>query len=116
MWTVLNPPWVPVLRREPALVLDPRANREGAEQAIRATLQTLAEHLTREEARQAAGLLPVELGPWLHTGSWEPFGTGSMRSSVAASPRRALTPRPIEDSGFISTYYCKAGSSPSCLA
>jgi uncharacterized protein (DUF2267 family) len=50
-------------------------DRVGAERAVRATLQTLAEHLTREEARQVAGLLPAKLGPWLHTGSWgaEPF-------------------------------------------
>lgn len=45
-------------------------DQAGTERAVRATLQTLAEHLTREEARQVAGLLPAELGPWLHTGSW----------------------------------------------
>jgi uncharacterized protein (DUF2267 family) len=32
-------------------------DRAEAERAIRATLQTLAEHLTREEARQVAGLV-----------------------------------------------------------
>lgn len=37
-----------------------RTDRVGSERAIRATLQTLAEHLTREEARQVAGLLPGE--------------------------------------------------------
>ena len=26
--------------------------------------------MTREKVRQVAGLLPAELGPWLHTGSW----------------------------------------------
>lgn len=31
----------------------------GTERAIRATLQTLAEHVTGEEARQVAGLLPA---------------------------------------------------------
>jgi uncharacterized protein (DUF2267 family) len=46
-------------------------------------LQTLAEHLTREEARQVAGLLPVELGPWLHTGSW-----GAQRFDVDEFVRR----------------------------
>ena len=60
-----------------------RTDRAEAEQAIRATLQTLAEHLTREEARQAAGLLPPELGPWLHTGSW-----GAQRFDVDEFVRR----------------------------
>ncbi|HSL09349.1 MAG TPA: hypothetical protein VK887_15440 [Pseudonocardiaceae bacterium] len=84
MWTVLNPPWVPVLRREPALVLDPRTNREGGEQAIHTTLQTLAEHLTREEARQAAGLLPVELVPRLHTGGCT-LARGKRSASMSTS-------------------------------
>jgi uncharacterized protein (DUF2267 family) len=60
-----------------------RTDRAGTERAIRATLQTLAEHLTREEARQVAGLLPVELGPWLHTGSW-----GAQRFDVDEFVRR----------------------------
>ncbi|MBV9648864.1 MAG: DUF2267 domain-containing protein [Pseudonocardiales bacterium] len=58
-------------------------DRAGAERAIRATLQTLAEHLTREEARQVAGLLPAELGAWLHTGSW-----GAQRFDVDEFVRR----------------------------
>jgi uncharacterized protein (DUF2267 family) len=60
-----------------------RTDRAGSERAIRATLQTLAEHVTREEARQVAGLLPVELGPWLHTGSW-----GAQRFDVDEFVRR----------------------------
>ena len=60
-----------------------RTDRTGSERAIRATLQTLAEHVTREEARQVAGLLPVELGPWLHTGSW-----GAQRFDVDEFVRR----------------------------
>ena len=60
-----------------------RTDREGTERAIRATLQSLAEHLSREEARQVAGLLPAELGPWLHTSSW-----GAQRFDVDEFVRR----------------------------
>jgi uncharacterized protein (DUF2267 family) len=60
-----------------------RTDRAGTERAIRATLQTPAEHVTREEARQVAGLLPVKLGPWLHTGSW-----GAQRFDVDEFVRR----------------------------
>src|ERR1700710_2813731 len=60
-----------------------RTDRAGTERAIRATLQTLAEHVTREEARQVAGLLPVEVGAWLHTSSW-----GAQRFDVDEFVRR----------------------------
>jgi uncharacterized protein (DUF2267 family) len=60
-----------------------RTDREGAERAIRATLRTLAEHLTREEARQVAGLLPAEVGHWLHTDLW-----GAQRFNVDEFVRR----------------------------
>jgi uncharacterized protein (DUF2267 family) len=46
-------------------------DRASAERAGYATLQTLAERVTREEMRQVAALLPAELGPWVHTGAWE---------------------------------------------
>ena len=46
-------------------------------------MQTLAEHVTREEARQVAGLLPVEVGAWLHTSSW-----GAQRFDVDEFVRR----------------------------
>ena len=76
-------------------------DRAGAERAIRATLQTLAEHLTREEARQVAGLLPAELGAWLHTGSGGRsvlMSTSSFAGSAGARrwtclPHSVLPPR-----------------------
>jgi uncharacterized protein (DUF2267 family) len=43
--------------------------REGAERASRATLQTLAERIDREEARDLAAQLPPELAPWIATTS-----------------------------------------------
>jgi uncharacterized protein (DUF2267 family) len=42
-------------------------DRQAAERATRATLQTLAERLSREEARDLTEQLPPELGPWLFT-------------------------------------------------
>ncbi|MDX6701945.1 MAG: hypothetical protein QOF26_2171 [Baekduia sp.] len=39
--------------------------REQAERAMSATLQTLGEHLDREEARQVAAQLPPEVAPWI---------------------------------------------------
>jgi uncharacterized protein (DUF2267 family) len=42
-------------------------DRQAAERATRATLQTLAERLSREEARDLVEQLPPELGPWLFT-------------------------------------------------
>jgi uncharacterized protein (DUF2267 family) len=41
--------------------------REQAEQAMRATLQTLGERIDREEARQLGALLPAEIAPFLAT-------------------------------------------------
>ena len=37
-------------------------SRDDAERAVRATLQTLAEHLDRGEARDVAAELPPEIG------------------------------------------------------
>jgi uncharacterized protein (DUF2267 family) len=42
-------------------------DRDGAERASRATLQTLGERIDREEARQIAAQLPPELAPWIAT-------------------------------------------------
>jgi uncharacterized protein (DUF2267 family) len=44
-----------------------RIGRDRAEQAIRATLQTLAERIDAGEARDLAAELPEELAPWLAT-------------------------------------------------
>jgi uncharacterized protein (DUF2267 family) len=49
-------------------------DREHAERAARAVLQTLAERLSAGEARQLAAQLPAPLAGWLHTTSApEPF-------------------------------------------
>src|SRR5512132_1381770 len=42
-------------------------DRDGAERATRATLQTLAERIDRGEARALATRLPPELAPWVAT-------------------------------------------------
>jgi uncharacterized protein (DUF2267 family) len=42
-------------------------DRERAERALRATLQTLAERISGGEARQLAAQLPPELSPWLNS-------------------------------------------------
>jgi uncharacterized protein (DUF2267 family) len=42
-------------------------DRDAAERAVRATLQTLGERIDRNEARQLAGELPPEIAPWLAT-------------------------------------------------
>src|SRR4051794_20325073 len=44
-------------------------DRERAEQAVRATLQTLGERIDRNEARELASQLPPEIAPWLATAS-----------------------------------------------
>jgi uncharacterized protein (DUF2267 family) len=41
--------------------------REDAERAVRAVLETLAERIDREEARQLAAQLPPEVAPWIAT-------------------------------------------------
>ncbi|HEX7300249.1 MAG TPA: DUF2267 domain-containing protein [Solirubrobacteraceae bacterium] len=42
-------------------------DREQAERAVRATLQTLAERIAQGEARDLASRLPPELAPWVAT-------------------------------------------------
>jgi uncharacterized protein (DUF2267 family) len=42
-------------------------DRRGAERAVEATMRTLAERLSPDEARQLAAQLPPELLGWLHT-------------------------------------------------
>jgi uncharacterized protein (DUF2267 family) len=46
-------------------------DRDGAERATRAVLQTLADHLDRGEARDLADQLPPELAPWVARGERE---------------------------------------------
>jgi uncharacterized protein (DUF2267 family) len=43
-------------------------DREGAERAVQATLETLSERLSRGESRKLADRLPLELSPWILTG------------------------------------------------
>jgi uncharacterized protein (DUF2267 family) len=45
------------------------SDREQAQVASRATLQTLAERIDRGQARQLAGQVPPEIAPWLATTS-----------------------------------------------
>jgi uncharacterized protein (DUF2267 family) len=42
-------------------------DRDGAERAVRATLEALAERIDRGEARDLAARLPPELAPWIAT-------------------------------------------------
>lgn len=59
-------------------------DRELAERASRATLQTLAERITAGEARDLAAELPPELAPWLATGPRaEPFDVDELLRRVA---------------------------------
>ncbi|MDX6733210.1 MAG: hypothetical protein QOC54_3158, partial [Baekduia sp.] len=44
-----------------------RLDRQHAERAARATLETLGERIDREEARQLAAQLPPEVAPWIAT-------------------------------------------------
>lgn len=60
-------------------------SRRDAEQATRATLQTLAERLAAGEARDLAAQLPPALAPWLATDTGaEPFGVDEFIRRVAA--------------------------------
>jgi uncharacterized protein (DUF2267 family) len=62
---------------------------ETAERAAQATLETLAERLSKGEARDLAEQLPPELAPWLGTdGGAEPFDVDEFLRRVA---RRAGT-------------------------
>jgi uncharacterized protein (DUF2267 family) len=61
------------------------ADREHAERALRATLQTLAERISAGEARQLAEQLPPELSPWLNSDTHsEPFDVDEFLRRVAA--------------------------------
>jgi uncharacterized protein (DUF2267 family) len=62
-----------------------RIDRESAQRAARAVLQTLAERLSKGEARDLASRLPAPLAAWLHTTSGpEPFGYDEFLRRVAA--------------------------------
>ncbi|MFB9831326.1 DUF2267 domain-containing protein [Actinoallomurus acaciae] len=57
---------------------------EETERAVRAVLTTLAERLSRDEARDLLQRLPVEIRPWLHTErSAERFDVGEFLRRVA---------------------------------
>jgi uncharacterized protein (DUF2267 family) len=61
-----------------------RTGRGQAEQAFKATLQTLAERIDRGEARHLASSLPEDLAPWLATSSpAEPFDVDEFMRRVA---------------------------------
>ncbi|MDX6692225.1 MAG: hypothetical protein QOG15_3682 [Solirubrobacteraceae bacterium] len=61
------------------------ADRERAERAAHATLETLAERISGGEARQLADQLPPELSPWLNTAKRsEPFTVDEFVRRVAA--------------------------------
>jgi uncharacterized protein (DUF2267 family) len=62
-----------------------RTGREQAQEASRATLQTLAERIDAGQARQLAGQLPPEVGPWLATTSLaERFDVDEFLRRIAA--------------------------------
>jgi uncharacterized protein (DUF2267 family) len=59
-------------------------DRESAERGTKATLLTLAERLTRGEARDLVAELPPELGPYLHTdGHPEPYDVEEFIQRIA---------------------------------
>lgn len=91
-------------------------DRAEAEQATRATLQTLAQRLTRGEALDLVSELPPEIGPYLHTeGHPDPFDVEEFIRRVAeregvdeetaerhaavvlATLRRAVSPKAYHD-------------------
>jgi uncharacterized protein (DUF2267 family) len=62
-----------------------RLDRAAAERAVRATLETLAERLSKGEARDLAERLPPNVAGWLHTdGGPEPFHYDEFLRRVAA--------------------------------
>jgi uncharacterized protein (DUF2267 family) len=59
-------------------------DREAAERALQAVLQTLAERLLRGEARRLLQELPAELKPWIYTEKEaEAFGIDEFLDRVA---------------------------------
>ena len=69
-------------------------DRAGGEQAAQATLTTLAERITNEEAGHLASQLPQELQPPLESpgGTGEPFGADEFLRRVGE--REAWRPPP----------------------
>jgi uncharacterized protein (DUF2267 family) len=91
-------------------------DRESAERATRATLQTLAERLPRGEALDLVAELPPEIGPYLHTaGHPDPYdveefvrrvakrmdvddGTAERQATIVLDAlRRAVSPKAYHD-------------------
>jgi uncharacterized protein (DUF2267 family) len=66
-------------------------DREAAERAIRATLETLGERIDRDEARQLAAQLPPEVAPWIATTS-EAEGFDVDEFVLRVSRREAVDP------------------------
>ncbi|MGH2841395.1 MAG: DUF2267 domain-containing protein [Solirubrobacteraceae bacterium] len=61
------------------------ADRERAERAARATLETIAERISAGEARHLAAQLSPELSPWLHAETRsEPLDVDELLRRVAA--------------------------------
>jgi uncharacterized protein (DUF2267 family) len=70
-------------------------DRQTAERATIATLQTLAERISREEARDLADRLPPELAGWLAAETrGQPFGVDEFLRRVAE--REGVDPRTAE--------------------
>jgi len=68
---------------------------EAAEQALRATLQTLAERIGRDEALHVVPALPPQAAPWLYTtGPAQGFGAADFVERVA---RREGTPAEVAE-------------------
>lgn len=61
-----------------------RLDRDGAKRATRATLETLAQRLSKGEARDLLEQLPAEMKPWIYTESpAEPFDMEEFLRRVA---------------------------------
>jgi uncharacterized protein (DUF2267 family) len=68
---------------------------EAAEQALRATLQTLAERIGRDEALHVVPALPAQVAPWLYTtGPAQGFDAADFVERVA---RREGTPAEVAE-------------------
>lgn len=68
-------------------------SREQAENAIRATLETLKERIVGDEASQLAAQLPQEIGQYLHGREGENGQAFSLQEFVAkASEKEGLEP------------------------
>src|SRR4051812_49591825 len=68
-------------------------SRDAAERATQATLQTLADRLSKGEARDLAASLPAELAPYLFTDTdARAFGVDEFLRRAAGRAGRGLPP------------------------